>query len=487
MIQNLWKKYSSMPAALRTSVWFTFCQFLQRGIAFITVPIFTRLLTTEQYGLCNIYFAWFDVFLLFTSLRIPDEGLNNGLIRFEEDKNGYTSSVMGLIMILTGVGACVYLIFHTWIDQVTGLTSFLMILMFIELLFNPPLMLWTNRERFEFRYRGPVTVTVISTTLNLTITIIAVLNTSYKAEARIIGLMAVQTLFGIIFAFVILRKGKKFFSRKYWAFALKFNLPLIGFYVSQLILNQSDRIMINFFEGGAKAAVYSVAYSAATIMQIALSALNGAFNPWMYKKIKAGKEKEVGPGASMLALFVAGATFLVSILAPDLVKILATDDYMEAVWIIAPVSASVFFIFLYAVFANVEMYYGKNRGILGISLLCSMLNIVLNMIFIPIYDYFAAGWTTLVSYIVLTLLHYILMRRACRKNGLTGRIFQDKLLLAVSLGVVLLSFVSLLLYRSDFIRYGALLVAMTVLFIFRKKLAEVLRFIRSKGGDDGKA
>ena len=84
---NLLNKYKEMPAAVRTSVWFTVCQFLQRGIAFITVPIFTRLLTTEEYGICNIYFAWFDVFILFTSLKLPYEGLNNGLIRYEDDKD----------------------------------------------------------------------------------------------------------------------------------------------------------------------------------------------------------------------------------------------------------------------------------------------------------------------------------------------------------------------------------------------------------------
>ena len=55
---DLMRKYREMSPAVRTSLWFTFCQFLQRGISFITVPVFTRLLTTEEYGICNVYFAW---------------------------------------------------------------------------------------------------------------------------------------------------------------------------------------------------------------------------------------------------------------------------------------------------------------------------------------------------------------------------------------------------------------------------------------------
>lgn len=475
---NLWKKYSAMPQAVRTSIWFTFCQFLQRGIALITVPIFTRLLTTEEYGICNIYFTWFDIFLLFTSLRIPYEGLNNGLIRYEEDKDRYTSSVMGLIMVMTGAGAAIYLLFRRWIDPVTGLSSFIMMLMFIQLLFNPPLMLWTNRERFDFRYQRPVVVTVISTVLNLLITIVAVLVTSYKAEARIIGSVAVQTVFGIIFFFVLLAKGKSLFQKKYWSFAFRFNLPLIAFYLSQMILNQSDRLMINYFEGSGKAAIYSVAYSAATIMQIALSAINGSFNPWMYKKLKKGSYSDVGFGATMLSLLVAGATLLVSALAPDLVRIFATETYMEAIWIIAPVSASVFFVFLYTVFANVEMYYGMNGAISVISVICSVLNVVLNYIFIPIYGYFAAGWTTLVSYILLTFLHFVLMRRACRRNGIREHLFQEHALLFISIGVVVLSFAALLMYCSDILRYSVMILAVVVILMFRKKITALIRQFR---------
>ena len=171
---KLTKAYSKMSSAVRTSVWFTICNFLQRGTALITVPIFTRLLTTKEYGICNVYFAWIDIFLLVTSLKIPYEGLNNGLIRYEKDKDGYTSSMLGLIMVMTLIMAAVYVLFHNWIDQITGLSSFIMMLMFIQLFFNPPLMLWTNRERFDFKYQLPVIVTLVSTILNPVIAVLAV-------------------------------------------------------------------------------------------------------------------------------------------------------------------------------------------------------------------------------------------------------------------------------------------------------------------------
>lgn len=481
---HLRKKYAEMPAAVKTSVWFAVCQFLQRGISFITVPIFTRLLTTEEYGICNIYFAWFEVFLLFTSLKIPYEGLNNGLIRYEKDKDGYTSSVMGLIMVMTAGGGIIYFIFRKWLDQIVGLNSFIVKLMFIQLMFNPPLMLWINKKRFDFHYKKPVIVTIVSTFLNLVVTIAAVISTSYKAEARIISSVFIQAFFGIIFVAVLLAKGRTFYKKEYWKFALGFNLPLIFYYVSQIILNQSDRILINYFQGSGKAAVYSVAHSAATLMLLLFSAINGSFNPWMYKKLKVKKFGDVKRNVSMLCLAVGGMTFGVSILAPNLVGILATEAYMEAIWIIAPISASMFFVFLYMIFANVEMYYGENKGISAISILCSALNIVLNIIFIPRFGYFAAGWTTLFSYVVLTILHYLLMRRACNINHISEKIFQDKILLLISGGVILLSFGAMLLYRTKYFRYAFLAGGVILIFLFKEKLMAFWMRTKEASGDE---
>ena len=470
--------YQKMTPAVRTSVWFTICNFLQRGTALITVPIFTRLLTTEEYGICNIYFSWFEIFVLLTSLKLPYEGLNNGLIRYEEDKDGYTSAMAGLITVMTLAGAGIYGLFHHWIDQVTGLSSFIMLFMLIELFFNPPLFLWTNRERFDFRYRWPVVVSLISTVLSPAIAVLAVLHTPYKAEARIIATALVQGALGLVFYLVLFSRGRKFYQKEYWQFALRFNLPLLFFYLSQTLLNQSDRIMINYFVGSGKAGIYSVAYSAATIMLLLVSAINGSFQPWMYKKLKAQCYHEVGDTAVTICLIVAGATLAMSAFAPDLIRILATADYQEAIWIVPPVSASVFFIFLYSMFANVEMYYGENRYISVISIICSLANLVLNAIFIPLCGYLAAGWTTLACYILLAVLHYTLTKRACRMHQAPVAIFRQKAILLIALVVFALSFVTLGLYTLGYFRYAALAIALAVLFCFRSRLAAALKHIR---------
>ena len=470
--------YQNMSPAVRTSFWFTICNFLQRGTAILVVPIFTRLLTTEEYGICNIYFSWLDIFIIFTSLKLPYEGLNNGLIRHEEDKDGYASSMLGLIMVLTLGAALIYLPLRRWIDGFTGLSGLLMVFMLLQLMFQPALMLWTNRERFDFRYRLPVIVTLISTIANPVIAVIAVLCSDYAAEARIISCCLVQVFFGVLCGAMLLCRGRRLYGREYWRFAVGFNLPLLAYYLSQSLLNQSDRVMINYFDGSGSAAVYSVAYSAATLMLLVISAVNGSFNPWMYKKLKAGQHQEIAPIVTGLCLLMAAATLAMSAFAPDLVAILATPEYQEAIWIIPPVSASVFFVFVYMMFANVEMYYGETKGISLISIIAAAANVILNAIFIPLCGYLAAGWTTLVCYMLLAAMHYALMKRACRRHQVAATIFPEKTVLIICAGVVGLTFVILGMYTLGWLRYVVLALEALGIYLCRGRLLSLLKHIK---------
>ncbi|MCD8051143.1 MAG: oligosaccharide flippase family protein [Clostridiales bacterium] len=467
--------YQQLSDAKKTSIYFTICNFLQRGTAFITVPIFTRLLTTQEYGVYSVYQTWFELLVVVTSLKLPYEGLNNGLIRYEEDKDGYVSSIAGLISVMTLGWLVVYLLFRRWIDQFIGLSSLLMGLMFIEIFFNPPLYLWTNRERFDFRYRAPVAVTVASTIVSPVIAIVAVLCTPYKAEARIIATVAVQGVSGAALYVYLLKKGGKFFNATYWKFALRFNLPLIFYYLSQTVLNQADRIMINYYEGTGSTAIYSVAYTAATLTLLLVSAINGSYNPWMYKKLKAGAYGEIRKQSTLICLMLGVVVLLMTAFAPDLVALLATGEYQSAIWVIPPVAASVFFVFLYMLFANVEMYYGETRLIPAVSIISAGANLVLNAIFIPLFGFLAAGWTTLVSYVLLTLLHFLVMKRACRRHSVEENVFAEKRLAVLTVAVIVGCFAMMALYRVGYWRYLVFLLAGLAGIWKRKSLLALLK------------
>ena len=63
------QKYKNLPVVARATGWFVICSLIQKGISFLTTPIFTRLMSTEQYGLFSVYTSWLQILTIFSTFR----------------------------------------------------------------------------------------------------------------------------------------------------------------------------------------------------------------------------------------------------------------------------------------------------------------------------------------------------------------------------------------------------------------------------------
>ena len=78
-------KYKKMPQQVKASLWFVICGFLQKAISLITTPIFSRLLTTSEYGIYSVYQTWAGIIIIFASLNLASGVYLRGLIKYEDD------------------------------------------------------------------------------------------------------------------------------------------------------------------------------------------------------------------------------------------------------------------------------------------------------------------------------------------------------------------------------------------------------------------
>ena len=88
--------FRKIPIPVRASFVFLICSFLQRGISFITTPIFTRILSTTEYGQFTIFNSWMQIITPIISLNLYSGVYSQGVIKFEKDRNRYSSSLQGL-------------------------------------------------------------------------------------------------------------------------------------------------------------------------------------------------------------------------------------------------------------------------------------------------------------------------------------------------------------------------------------------------------
>lgn len=95
-VDKIIKGYKGLPVQAKASFCFLICAFLQKGISVISTPIFTRILTTAQYGQYNVFTSWMDIVSIFVSLRISYGVYGQGLVKFETDRYRFVSSMQGL-------------------------------------------------------------------------------------------------------------------------------------------------------------------------------------------------------------------------------------------------------------------------------------------------------------------------------------------------------------------------------------------------------
>ena len=85
MLSILKSKYNLMPIQVKASFWFLICSFLQKGISVITTPIFTRLLTTSEYGQFDVFNSWLGIITIIVSMNLYAEVYTQGMIKFNEE------------------------------------------------------------------------------------------------------------------------------------------------------------------------------------------------------------------------------------------------------------------------------------------------------------------------------------------------------------------------------------------------------------------
>lgn len=445
-------KYRTLPIQVKAAFWFLICSFLQKGISMITTPIFTRLLTLEEYGRYSVFVSWYGILSVFVTLSLCYGVFSQGIVKFEEDRDRFVSSLQGITVLMTVFWTVIYLLFQDFWNQWFSLSTVQMLALLLMCWTGSAFWFWVIEQRTLYKYQKLVVLTIFVSITKPLLGCILVMHATDKVTARILGLAAVELVAGLYCFVKHMMKGKVFINLKYWKYVLLFSIPLIPHFLSQTVLNNSDRIMIERMVNADKAAIYSVGCSISMIMMLFNSALGQTISPWMFKKIKDKRPQEIASVAYGSLAFIALLNIILIALAPELVRIFAPSEYYETIWAIPPLAMSCYFLFMYDYFARLEFYYEKTVGIMLASILGAALNVILNYFCIPIWGYVAAAYTTLVCYIFYDICHYALMARICRKNGI-GKIYNNGILIGLSVAFVATGFMVMVTYNVAWLRY----------------------------------
>ncbi|WP_155250199.1 lipopolysaccharide biosynthesis protein [Ruminococcus flavefaciens] len=469
-IGKIRQKWGAMSQEARASVAYTVCSIVQKCISLINMPIFCRLMTTDEYGEMTVYTSWSAIFSIILTLNLAYGSFSPAMLKFEKDRDRYISSIQGIWLVLCGFFLAIYLPFQSFWNGLLKIPTLFVIFLVLETLSVNAINLWSGKKRFDYEYKPVVALTLIMSLASTAVSLAFVLLSEQKGTARIIGHVVAVVAFGAIIFSLNAIRGKSFIKKQYWTYALGFNIPLLAYYLSQMIFNQSDRIMIDHYCGKGKAAIYGVAYSLAMVLTFVLNSINNSYVPWFYKKIKEGKEEENAKVANGIAILMAGLIMCIVIMAPEVILIMGGKKYHEAIWIIPPVAISLLLLFYAQLFINVQFYYEKKKSLVYASVGAAIANIILNAVLIPTVSYIAAGYTTMISYILFAVMNYYTMKKVAKEKGFSLKALDIKMLCVIFIGFCSICFLVMTLYKLMIIRYIVILVALIIGIIKRKDL-----------------
>ena len=468
---KLLDKYNSLSIQIKATFWFFVCSVLQRGISTITTPIFTRLLSTAEYGQFSVFNSWLSIIQIFVTLNLSAGVYTMGLVKFREEENVFTSSLQGLNLLLCILWTGIYLLFLNFWNNLLSLTTVQMLSMLVMIWATGSFNFWMTTQRNQFRYRELVIVTLIVSFLKPVVGIFLVTHAEDKVTARILGLALVELVCYTGFFVSQMAKGKVFYSQKFWKYAILFNLPLLPHYLAGTVLSSSDRIMIERLIGASAAGIYSLAYSLSLVMLMVNDSLNKTMVPWLYQRIREKDYSKIANRIYVSLILIAVANLALIAFAPEIIRIFAPPQYHEAIYVIPPVAMSVYVRYLYLCFVPFEFYFEKRVWTTICTFTSAVVNVILNLIFIPFFGYQAAGYTTLICYSIDSLLHYFFMRKVCKIYLDDLHPYDPNVLLGISAGFMMLGFLYIPLYSNMMLRYIYTLLIFVVIYTHRRYFA----------------
>ena len=377
----------------------------------ILLPILTKTLPIEEYGTYVQVTVTIGLVPAVVMLGLPYT-----MVRFlagarsrEEIQEGYYS-IVGITVVTAGLASLALFILAEPIaaalfDNRVAITRVLAAIVFLECMNG----LQYNYFRTFQQIKRYSSLTFFKTCLQLTLVCTLVL-AGYGILGATIGLLVTDVVLLIIMSILIVSEiGVAVPKFRHLREYLSFGLPTVPGNLSSWVVNSSDRYVIALFLGTAYVGYYSPGYTLGNIVNMFIAPLSFMLPAVLSKHYDDGNLNDVKTILSysmkyFLALAIPSAVGL-SLLSRPLLTILSTPEIAAQGYLITPFTALSGLLFgSYAVIMQI-LVLEKKTGISGtIWIVAAILNLGLNIIFVPIFGIIGAAVTTLLAYSLAFLL-----------------------------------------------------------------------------------
>lgn len=409
-----------LAIVIKNSFLYTCASVLQGMISFFLLPIYTRYLSPADYAVLALVTAFTGIVSSVITLQI-NSGIPRFVIKFLNDENRAKNyfTIISLFLLLLLVLSCslinlfgdgiVKLLFSKNTD--IRFVPFFQIATWIllpNLMISSCLSLLQTLEKGKL-YLFAICVQVIT---NVLIGLLLVI----KFNTGVIGILWAQLFSAVagLLAVVWLIRGWIKFKIPVFPLgdikdSLRYSMPIIPHMLSIYIYMFSDRLILKRFVPMADIGIYSIADTFASVLLLIVNAVNTAYSPRFLKLAQESTPKAKGETKSFIEIWWVGIMVIFMgylLFSGQIVKLMTRPSFYPCIPLIPILATAYVFRGLYCFSANSIFFTEKTKLIPVITVTAALLNIILNLIFIPKFGIYAAAWNTVFSYCVTFVLAY---------------------------------------------------------------------------------
>jgi len=354
-------------------------------IPFALLPVLTRYLSPEEYGEVAMFQTLLGAMTAFVGLSMAGAAgrkFYDGNLG-KEDLAEFIGACLQILLITSLISFAVLLVFSNQFSEWLGLdTQWILLAVLVTaatVIIQLRLGQWQVRKR-AIKYGA---LQISQSLVNVTLSLGFVVVLSKGSDGRISAQVWTAAIFALV-ALWLLKRGNLLsvlcWRPDYIREALSFGVPLIPHVGGMFLLASVDRFVINSELGLAQTGVYMVAVQFAAASALVFDAVNKAYVPWLFERLKRDQESEkrqiVRYTYGWYALILCGAA-LAFLIGPWLVTFVAGEEYARAGDVIGWLALGQVFGGMYLMITN-YIFFSKRTGLLSLATIASgLFNVVL--------------------------------------------------------------------------------------------------------------
>ncbi len=402
-----------------TGAAYTAASVVSKLIAVALLPLYTRYLTTADYGAAEVMFA-----AVVSASIVVRFGMIEALLRFyykdDEDPAAIVATSFAALFWFSTAAALILLPFAGSISEALLTEEAAMVASPAELgrISIGGLWVLTMVEylltlfRLEERARAYFLTTIVNVLLAIGLTVVLVVGAGEWARGLLIGSYGSGAAVALVLIVLQRRRLSLWIEGPLLRRMTRFGLPTMPAELSLYLLNFVDRIVIVRSAGLAEAGLYSIAVKFSQAVTVLARGFQLAWPPLAYSIRNDGEAKRVY--ATVVTWFVAGCAFVLTgmwLFSRWIARVLAAPQFFHSYEAVGLLATGAALYALYLVLVVILGRTGRTEFNLPATFAALLANVALNLLLVPPLGIVGAGIALVASYLVVVALMYVFTQR----------------------------------------------------------------------------